>query len=172
MKRISFFLFFLITVLAYGQSSELEEVREIYYKASENSAEAERLCEKLKNQQFTYNAVLYGYRGMSLLLKCHHSYNPYNKLKYFGEGKSMLEEAIRQAPDKAELRFLRFSVQTNAPVFLNYRADIQNDKEVLINHILHNSGSTDTDLYKRIKDYLLNCKLVTEQEKQSIKNLE
>lgn len=170
MKRISFFLFFLITALVYGQSSELEEVRGMYYHASENSGEADKLYEKLKNQTVTGNAVLYGYRGMSLLLKCHHSYNPYNKLKYFAEGKNMLEEAIVKAPDKAELRFLRFSVQTNAPGFLNYSADIHKDKEVLLNHILNNSDSTDTDLYKRIKDYLLSCKFLSDQEKQSIKN--
>lgn len=172
MNRIIFILFFFTTFVAYSQSEELRKVRDLYYQASLSSSATDELREKLKDQKLANDPVLYGYKGMSLLLQANHSSNPYKKIRYFSKGKDILEEAINYAPENAELRFLRFSVQTNAPGFLSYQSEIEQDKQILISYLTKEASQSDPDLYKRIKDYLLSSDKVKQEEKEIIKKLQ
>src|SRR5690606_31497226 len=61
--------------------------------------------------------------------------NFFAKLSYFNKGKKMLESAIAANKESVELRFLRFMVQANAPIFLNYTANIETDKAFILTNI-------------------------------------
>lgn len=77
-------------------------------------------------------AILLGYKGMSELMMCNHLGNPLQKLAYFKKGKALLEKAIRQDANNAELRFMRFCVQKNAPALLNYSNKLEEDRAFLM----------------------------------------
>jgi hypothetical protein len=57
--------------------------------------------------------------------------SPVTKLHLFKEGHKMLEAAIKQNPDNAEFRFLRLMIQENAPGFLGYKNNEQQDIEYI-----------------------------------------
>ncbi|WP_194766781.1 hypothetical protein [Tamlana sp. I1] len=60
---------------------------------------------------------------------------PHKKLKYFKEGKALLEDFILKHPNSIEGRYIRLLTQTNAPSFLNYNNEILEDKQFIEAHI-------------------------------------
>ena len=50
------------------------------------------------------------------------------------KGKKNIEQAIEQEPNNAELRFIRLSVQKNAPTFLEYHSNIKEDIQFIKNN--------------------------------------
>ena len=89
---------------------------------------------------------------MSFLLISKHSINPLEKLSFFKLGVLWLESSIENDFCNIELRFLRLSVQNNAPSFLNYNNYIEEDKNYLASNYKY---LEDEDLKNRISNYLL-----------------
>jgi hypothetical protein len=56
-----------------------------------------------------------------------HAFDPLSRLVHFNGGKSMLEKAIAQDVNNAELRFLRLSIQVNVPSIVGYDANKAED---------------------------------------------
>lgn len=83
--------------------------------------------EKRKNNSATHLAYL----GALQAILAKHVFNPISKLNTFKEGKKNIEQAIKIEPDNAELRFIRLSIQKNAPSFLGYRSSINEDTEFI-----------------------------------------
>jgi len=79
--------------------------------------------EKKKNESETF----LGYLGALQTINASHVFNPITKLKTFNKGKQNIESAIKADPNNIELRFIRLSVQKNAPAFLGYNARINED---------------------------------------------
>lgn len=131
------------------------EVRELYYRASVEQAAVDELVNKLKSLGNS-EPVWIGYMGMANMLKAKYAINPYKKLSHFHEGKSMLEEAISKAPRNVELRFLRLSVQLNAPAFLNYH---NRQAEDLSTMLANWDRLKDEDLKKRVREFVFSSSL-------------
>ena len=85
-----------------------------------------------------------GYRGAAKMLLAKFELNVFKKYELFQEGKNELENAILWDSESVELRFIRFSCQTNAPWFLNYRCSLNRDKEILLHSISQNSGTIES----------------------------
>ena len=96
-------------------------------------------------------AIYEGYMGMAFMLKAKHAWNPYHKLKYFSIGKKLLESAANAQPNNIEIRYLRHTVQVNAPAFLGYRNNIYEDRLFLVENI---NDLTDSDLKQKILIFL------------------
>ncbi len=94
------------------------------------------------------NPVFNGYRSLVLILHSKISTSPVEKIKYFRKGKNLLENTIRNNAGTAELRYLRFCIQTNIPFFLFYDESIEEDKKFIMAKW---SELTDQDLKNRIK---------------------
>ncbi len=137
----------------------LIEVRQLYDKAIYNEDAAQNLITKLANST---NNTLVGYKGVANMLMAKHVYLPNKKLSYFKTGKAILQNAITVEPNNAELIYLRFVVQCETPGFLKYNTELSSDKLFLINQL---KSITEDDLRKRIKEYLLYSKQVTNKEK-------
>lgn len=78
------------------------------------------------------NPLFFGYRAGATMLMAKHLINPFNKLSHFKRGKQMLEKAIKFDQKNVELRFLRYTIQTNVPSFLNYSDHKENDRLFLL----------------------------------------
>ena len=154
MKTVSgFILFFCIPFI--GKSQSLIQLREQFYRASVNSESADSFYAKMETVTANSSSLLLGYKGMASFILCNYSYNPYCKLKYFNEGKNLLDNAIVDSRENVELRFLRYSVQKNIPSFLGYYSNISDDKKIISKNISSQEFKTsDNDLYNRIVNFL------------------
>ena len=81
------------------------------------------------------NPTAMGYYALATMLQAKRFSNPFTKLSYFNKGKKILEVTIAANPENAELRFLRFAVQSEVPAILLYFSEIEEDQEVLDNHL-------------------------------------
>jgi len=163
-------LMILLFVFPFQPRLEIEEIRKMFYLAAESSDKAKDFQETLK-QIDESNPLLLGYKGMAEMIMAKHSYNPVSKVTFFRRGKAFLEKAIELDPKNAELRYLRFSLQSNAPSFLNYNDDLDKDKAVIIDY-LTSAGAVarDLDLETRMKAFIKESDYFSNKEKNLIKN--
>jgi hypothetical protein len=108
------------------------------------------------------------YQGTVQMLMAEHTFFPWNKLKHFSAGSKMLDEAIEDDKDNAEIRLLRFACQSNIPDFLGYNKAIDADKAVLMNQL---KKSNDPDLNRRIKKIMAESKHIPDHEKTKLSQL-
>ncbi|MGI6516760.1 MAG: FAD-binding domain-containing protein [Fermentimonas caenicola] len=99
-------------------------------------------------QDFTYSMIHLGYLGALQTIWANHVFSPISKLKTFKVGTDNIEQAIQKEPGNVELRFIRLSVQKNAPSFLGYQSHIKEDMEFIENH-RHQIHSDIPDKYIR-----------------------
>ena len=160
------FIGFLLLKAVNSNAQTTVSVRNMFYRASKSSASADSLFNNFTSRNTTNDAFTLAYKGMSQLMICYHSYNPYTKFKYFVKGKESLEQAIKKDPMNIEYRFLRLSVQLNTPDFLGYNSNISEDKLAIFNGV---KTLADKDLLERIANYTFNAKRLSNLEKDEVK---
>ena len=134
MKMI--FLYLLLICIApntmNNQPIDLEYLRLNYEKALGNKELCRSMMEALstKKDEPVYLAYLSGLQA----LWANHTINPISKLGTFRKGRMNLERAVKMAPNNLEIRFIRLSVQRNAPRFLGYYDNLKTDEEFLKQH--------------------------------------
>lgn len=111
---------------------DLEYLRLNYEKALENKELCRSMIEALttKKNEPVYLAYLSGLQA----LWANHTINPISKLGTFRKGRMNLERAVKMDPNNLEIRFIRLSVQRNAPRFLGYYENLESDKEFIKQH--------------------------------------
>ncbi len=169
MKRLIILLLMMNNSHTAAQTMKLQELRSLYYESSTKPAAADKLYAALQNAG-TDAPILLGYKAMAEFMKCYHSLNPVNKLSFFYKGRADLDTAIRTAPENSELRYLRFTVQTSAPAFLNYRKNISEDQVLIRNQMV--AHKNDAELASLIRNYMIDCKECSEEDKAFYKTLD
>jgi len=114
---IRYLIFFLLmTTNLFGQ--DIEKYRKNYVLAVENKS----ICDAMIKELTKYdNVPIYNaYLGAYETIWANHAINPISKLSTFKKGKLKLDSAIKADPKRVEIKFLRYSVQSNAPKFLGY----------------------------------------------------
>ena len=143
-------IFILLSLNPLNFSSETKELRKLFYEATENADSSAALFKKLRSANKQSPAIIFGLKGMSYFLEAKHSYNVYQKFSYFNKGKSILDAAINMHPKNRELRFFRYTIQDNAPLFLDYNDDLKVDKKTILLNI---ETEKDSNLKYKIKSY-------------------
>ena len=146
---LCFFLFHGLSFSA--KSTEIEDVRVLFHKAESSQKVCIELIELLEPYNDKNNALFLGYRGSANMLMAKHLINPFSKLSYFKKGKLLLEKAIQFDQKNIELRFLRYTIQTNVPSFLNYSDNKENDRAFLLQSL---NSLNDLKLKNIISTYL------------------
>lgn len=162
MKLLITLYLFISTAL--DQQPQISEVRNLYKNAAEEEAAAEKLLEFTEDKT-SANPLVLGYNGAAHMMVAKHVGNPFKKLSYFNKGKEIFTKAIEAAPDNVELRFLRFAVQAETPAFLNYKQDLEEDKEILLAKV---PGLKDAELKRMILKYLSTSKGLSDAEKEKL----
>jgi hypothetical protein len=151
MKLIACFLIILSDLNYLANDPSLSSIRLKFH----NSTSSEKVCKDLIKQLEPYNEknnpLLLGYKGGATMLMATHVVNPFSKLSYFKKGRISLEKAIQADKNNVELRFLRYTVQTNIPSFLGYGSHLEKDRIFLRESV---NGVKDNDLKKIITSYL------------------
>jgi len=120
-----------------------------------NSTTSEKTCKELIKLLEPYteknNPLLLGYKGCANMLMAKHAINPFSKFSYFKKGRNMLEKAVQADNNNVELRFLRYTIQTNVPSVLGYNSHLEKDQMFLKKAV---ASVKDTELKKIITSYL------------------
>ena len=129
----------------------IKEVRRMFDRSTKSERECKKLIQTLEPYSVKTNPLYYGYKAGAIMLMAKHVINPFSKLSHFKKGRGMLENAINNDKNNVELRFLRYTIQTNVPSFLSYNQNIRQDKE-----FIHNSMAAleVNELRQIIKNYL------------------
>ncbi len=124
----------------------LDNIRLAYSNAIESSTKTEEFAKILlaqasenTNATIAENATITAYKGALEALRAKHAWMPFNKLIYLDNSKKFFATAVENAPNDIEIRFLRFSIQSNLPVFLMQSPNVQEDKEVIIKNLEQNT---------------------------------
>ncbi len=153
--KILFSVIFILNFSFAAKSQSLIQIREQFYRAQASGESADSFYSKMQSVTASASAIMIGYKGMASFMLCNYSYNPYNKLKYFSEGKNLLDKAISMSSDNTELRFLRYTIQKNVPSFLGYSSNLVEDKQLMTKKISEQQfKNADADLYNRIVKYI------------------
>lgn len=151
MKLIVCFLMMVFNFSEVVKDPSIESIRLKFH----NSTSSEKTCKELIKQLEPFNEknnpLLLGYRGGATMLMAKHAFNPFSKLSNFRNGKNILEKAIKAESNNVELRFLRYTIQTNVPSFLGYNSHLEKDKLFLKQTV---GGVKDIQLKKIITSYL------------------
>lgn len=168
-------LFFCLTVLtSFSWStawsfSSMNELRTQYGKAIEDSKAAEELLDLL-NQSSSTDPLIVAYRGATEALIAKHAWNPYRKLEYLDKSMKTLSQAIAADPTNPEIRFLRFSIQYYVPAFLGYSKNLDEDKNVIVEHFEGLKQVYSDELVKGVADFLIKSGRCTEDEVSQLRS--
>lgn len=148
------YLFLTVFSLWTAMLPELEEVRSGFKLAIDNSSSAEALYDQLSGTD-KKTPVLYAYRGATRALMAKHSNNPYTKLEYVKEGSEILDQAVIANPNAMEIRYLRYTMESNVPNFLPYRKHVEQDKSRILTELLSHPEELDPWLKTELAAYML-----------------
>ena len=151
----------------YINQSELtvQEIRSLFYAAEKSKNSFYKLSGAMKDVTIKSTPVMVCYKGVTEMMGAKYTISPFGKMNHFKKGKRYIEQAVEMDPKSMEIRFLRFSIQTNLPGFLGYDEDIEADKKFLLSGV---HSITDKDLKYKMIQYLSSTKYCTAEEKKSI----
>lgn len=115
-------------------SQDLNVLRLEYPTATIDMHTAEALLQSLSPITGSDEATLIAYKGALLTLMAKFSGTIRDKKSYFKEGRTLLEKAVSEAPENIEIRCLRMGVQENSPKIVNYKGELKEDKQFILEH--------------------------------------
>jgi hypothetical protein len=151
MKIFSLVILLFHSLCLFAAVPEINEVRLKFHNATSSEKACKDLISQLEPYNETNNPLLMGYKAGATMIMAKHVVNPFTKLSYFKKGKSMLEKAISVDAKNIELRFLRYTIQTNVPSFLGYKTNVSSDHLFLTRSV---NSLKDSQLKKIINAYL------------------
>lgn len=159
-----FFLLIVVALFAF-KSLNVKEVRTAYRAAGEDNAKVEAFHKLVSTIKKTDKVVLVAYKGASIAMLAKGKKTIKEKKAGFIEGVELLEFAIKKQPNNIEARFIRLSIQENTPKLLKYKAKIPEDKHFILSQF---KQVRDNHLKLHIKDYILQSKGFTQEEKNKL----
>ncbi len=166
--KVAFWLIIVMNSLAftdYPTSAKLKTLRKSFIAIEGNGQKAKTVYQAFIKLNDTSNTVL-AYAGTLEAILANEQSNPFSKLSWFNKGKKKIEKAIKNEPNNPELRFLRLTVQQNAPSFLFYNSSIQDDIDFILNHL---KILDELNLKKDVELFLMKECSLSEHQKQKLK---
>ncbi|MGI4875238.1 MAG: hypothetical protein ACRYFX_29120 [Janthinobacterium lividum] len=129
-------------------------LRRLYQQAATDKAAGEQFYNLLHGYQ-QQDALVLAYKAASEAIKARDA-SMLNKLTYVQEAARSFEQAVSLNPGSAEIRFLRFSVESNLPAFLGLSKHVEEDKILLLHAALqHPASGLDAEAFQAIRDFLV-----------------
>lgn len=150
MKILAWLLLLPLGVVAI-QTLDLHQIRVLYHLAVESKEGALQLNRLMLQVDTSALPVLVCYKGANEIIQAKYSVNPITKLDKFNKGKALIQKAFNRDTLSLEIRFIRYSIQSNLPAFLGYRNELDKDKQFLLNNT---KASNDPELQAIIFKYL------------------
>ena len=102
-----------------------------------------------------HDGLVLAYKGAAEAIRARDA-SMFNKLTYVQDAAKTFAQAVAIDPKNPEIRFLRFSVESNLPAFLGLSKHVDEDKELLLQAALGypNSG-LDAEAFRTVRDFLV-----------------
>ncbi len=147
-----------------AQKLDISKIRQDMLRAINSPKVTDSLYENLQSVN-KKPALVVAYFGALEALKAKNSWNPYNKIKYLNLSGKTVQQAVNASPNDLEIRFVRFSIQTNLPHFLGLNKDLDSDKNLILHQLKQkNYGSADTLFVRSIIKFMIDSKHCSPQE--------
>ena len=138
-------------------------LRRHYEQAAADKAAGEKFYNLLRDYQ-QQDALVLGYKAASEAIKARDA-SMLNKLTYVQNAARTFEQAVSLNPGNAEIRFLRFSVESNLPPFLGLSKHVDEDKTFLLQAALqHPNSGMDAEAFRTVRGFLVGRGHVSEAE--------
>lgn len=138
-----------------------------YEQAAANKEAGEKFY-KLLHGYAGHDALVLGYKAASEAIKARDA-SMLNKLTYVQQAARTFEQAVALDGDNAEIRFLRFSVESNLPPFLGLSKHVDEDKAFLLDAALQHPGSgMDAEAFQTVRGFLVDRKHVSDDDAQRL----
>jgi hypothetical protein len=146
------------------QKTDIAEIRKHMIRAINSSKVTDSLYTNL-NGISKKTPLITAYLGALQALKAKNSWNPYNKVKFLTLSDKTVEQAVNSSPNDLEIRFVRFSIQTNLPKFLGLSKDLPADKDLIIHQIKQKHyGLADKVFVQNMIKFLVDSKQCSPKE--------
>lgn len=132
MKTINIIIL-LFAINCTAQSNDLNIIRKSYLESFHSEKNINKLintCDINKN-----NSVISAYKTVAELMLIKYKYNPINKFKLFNEHTKNLDLIVSNNLNNIEIRFLRYCIQKQTPIFLGYDDNLELDYKFIIKNI-------------------------------------
>lgn len=149
------------------QTLDLTKVRALYHTAPDIEQDAIQLNSLMLHVDTTKDPVLICYKGANEMIQAKYSFNPITKLNKVNKGRSLIQQAFKRDTLNLEIRFIRYSIQSNLPTFLGYHQELGADKKFLLDNT---KTHQDADLKKIILNYLSTQPNIKPEELKHLKN--
>lgn len=159
------FLISILSVIVMVLQTPLENVRE-QFPEIDTLVQADAFINQLKDD---VSPEAKGYTAAMVFMKSRYVKNPFTKLKYFKQGKEILDGDINENPENIEIRYIRYVMQKKIPDFLGYNEFISEDFNVIMNNILESNLST--DFKTEILTNMLLVENLSSEEKEKINQI-
>lgn len=114
------------------------------------------------------DALVLAYKAASEAIKARDA-SMLNKLTYVQQAAKTFDQAVSLDSDNAEIRFLRFSVESNLPPFLGLSKHVDEDKAFLLQAALQHPGSgMDAEAFQTVRGFLVDRKHVSDDDAQRL----
>lgn len=160
------FLFILFFTTLFLVAPDLTKIREDYINAVHSKENTEVLYNDLAEVVKSDEKILVAYKGAVTTLKAKFAKSTKDKKELFKDGATLLEYAVSEDSSNIEIRSIRLGVQENTPKVVNYRKNISEDKQYILDHF---NEITSSNLKSYIKGFVMHSKSFTDLEKEQIK---
>jgi hypothetical protein len=146
-------------------------LRRHYEQAAADKTAGEKFYQLLADYK-DQDALVLGYKAAAEAIRARDA-SMFNKLTYVQDAARTFEQAVGLDPKNPEIRFLRFSVESNLPAFLGLSKHVDEDKELLLNAALHypNSG-LDAEAFRTVRSFLVARGHVSEADAQRLNKVQ
>ncbi|MFD1469423.1 hypothetical protein ACFQ48_14425 [Hymenobacter caeli] len=130
------------------------QLRRHYELAAADKAAGEAFYQLLADYH-DQDALVLGYKAAAQAIRARDA-SMFNKLAYVQDAARTFAQAVALAPDNAEIRFLRFSVESNLPAFLGLSQHVDEDKAFLLSSALaHPRSGLDAEAFRTVRSFLV-----------------
>ena len=146
MKYILVLLFFFNFSNA---QSDIKDIRKIFILSTDSYQKCSQL-NRMSSERVSICPIYHAYNIVSKILESKYLRNPVKKFRVFKENTKLLDSLLVYHPKILEIRFLRYSIQINAPKILGYTTFVKEDYEFIMKNISY----ADEDLKKIITSFM------------------
>ena len=142
-------------------------LRRHYHAAAADKNAGEKFYQLLADYQ-DRDALVLGYKAAAEAIRARDA-SMFNKLTYVQQAARTFEQAVALDPANPEIRFLRFSVESNLPPFLGLSNHVDEDKTLLLQSALaHPQSGLDTEAFRTVRSFLVDRGHVSDEEAKKL----
>ena len=142
-------------------------LRRHYEQAAADKAAGEKFYKLLADYK-DQDALVLGYKAAAEAIRARDA-SMFNKLTYVQDAARTFEQAVGLDPKNPEIRFLRFSVESNLPAFLGLSKHVDEDKQLLLSAALgHPKSGLDAESFRTVRDFLVKRSHVSDADAERL----